>query len=136
MLTTTIGAYPKPDYVPIRDWFGMAGGADTAEPTAGYAETFAAHAATRTFSYPLAGPDGLALRPGLLAVAEYGEGRVHLFDRDGRHLRTLKVEMPFVDTVAWDEAGNLYAGGSFQNARPPYEGAVMHFAPADWQPNQ
>jgi 5-methyltetrahydropteroyltriglutamate--homocysteine methyltransferase len=46
MLTTTIGAYPKPDDVPIRDWFGMAGGTDTAEPTAGYAETLAAHAGT------------------------------------------------------------------------------------------
>ena len=39
MLTTTIGAYPKPDYVPIRDWFQKEGGTDTAEPTAGYAET-------------------------------------------------------------------------------------------------
>ena len=39
MLTTTIGAYPKPAGVPIRDWFQMAGGTDTAEPTAGYAET-------------------------------------------------------------------------------------------------
>jgi 5-methyltetrahydropteroyltriglutamate--homocysteine methyltransferase len=46
MLTTTIGAYPKPDYVPIRDWFGMDGGTDTAEPTAGYGETLAAHAGT------------------------------------------------------------------------------------------
>ena len=46
MLTTTIGAYPKPDAVPIRDWFGMDGGTDTAEPTAGYAETLAAHAGT------------------------------------------------------------------------------------------
>jgi 5-methyltetrahydropteroyltriglutamate--homocysteine methyltransferase len=44
MLTTTIGAYPKPGYVPIRDWFGKDGGTDTAEPTAGYAETVAAHA--------------------------------------------------------------------------------------------
>jgi 5-methyltetrahydropteroyltriglutamate--homocysteine methyltransferase len=43
MLTTTIGAYPKPDYVPIRDWFGKEGGTDAAEPTAGYAETLAAH---------------------------------------------------------------------------------------------
>ena len=33
--------------------------------------------------------------------------------------------MPFVDTVVWDSAGNLYAGGSFQNTRPPYEGAVV-----------
>jgi 5-methyltetrahydropteroyltriglutamate--homocysteine methyltransferase len=46
MLTTTIGAYPKPGYVPVKDWFGMDGGTDTAEPTAGYAETLAAHAGT------------------------------------------------------------------------------------------
>jgi len=39
MLTTTIGAYPKPAEVPVRDWFQMAGGTDTPEPTAGYAET-------------------------------------------------------------------------------------------------
>jgi sugar lactone lactonase YvrE len=94
---------------------------------------FAGHAATRSFSYALAGPDGIALRPGLLAVAEYGEGRVHLFDRDGGHLNTLKVSMPFVDTVAWDGDGHLYAGGSFQNERPPFEGAVVRFAPPEWQ---
>jgi 5-methyltetrahydropteroyltriglutamate--homocysteine methyltransferase len=46
MLTTTIGAYPKPDDVPIQDWFGKEGGPDTPEPTAGYAETLAAHAGT------------------------------------------------------------------------------------------
>ena len=40
MLTTTIGAYPKPDDVPIRDWFQKDGGTDDAEPTTGYAETF------------------------------------------------------------------------------------------------
>jgi 5-methyltetrahydropteroyltriglutamate--homocysteine methyltransferase len=39
MLTTAIGAYPKPDEVPIKDWFQKDGGTDTAEPTAGYAET-------------------------------------------------------------------------------------------------
>ncbi len=48
----------------------------------------------RQFSFPLAGPDGIALRPGLLAIAEYGEGRVHIFDRNGRSLNTLKVSMP------------------------------------------
>jgi gluconolactonase len=94
---------------------------------------FAQHPATREHSYPLAGPDGIALYPGNVAIAEYGEGRVHLFDRDGRHVNTLKVEMPFVDTVAWDGAGQLYAGGSFQNTRPPFEGAVVRFAPAEWQ---
>lgn len=94
---------------------------------------FRQHSETRIFSYPEAGPDGLALRPGLLAVAEYGEGRVHLFDRSGKHLNTLKVSMPFVDTVAFDGAGNLYAGGAFQNTRPPFEGAVVRFAPVEWQ---
>jgi 5-methyltetrahydropteroyltriglutamate--homocysteine methyltransferase len=39
MLTTTIGAYPKPADVPVRDWFQMEGGTDTPEPTAGYAKT-------------------------------------------------------------------------------------------------
>jgi 5-methyltetrahydropteroyltriglutamate--homocysteine methyltransferase len=39
MLTTTIGAFPKPADVPIQDWFQKAGGTDTPEPTAGYAET-------------------------------------------------------------------------------------------------
>jgi gluconolactonase len=89
--------------------------------------------AAKTFSYPLAGPDGIALRPDAMAVAEYGEGRVHVFDRDGKHRTTLKVDMPFVDTVIWDDAGNLYAGGSFQNERPPFEGAVVRFAPGDWR---
>jgi sugar lactone lactonase YvrE len=93
---------------------------------------FAQVPAAKSYSYPLAGPDGIALRPGLLAVAEYGEGRVHLFDRSGRHVNTLKVSMPFVDTVAWDGAGNLYAGGAFQNTGPPYEGAVVRFASSDW----
>ena len=43
MLTTTIGAYPKPETVPIKDWFQKDGGTDDAEPTAGYAETLAQH---------------------------------------------------------------------------------------------
>ncbi len=38
LLTTTIGAYPKPDYVPIPDWFGAEDGPDTTRPTAGYLE--------------------------------------------------------------------------------------------------
>jgi 5-methyltetrahydropteroyltriglutamate--homocysteine methyltransferase len=33
LLTTTIGAYPKPDYVELPDWFGAAAGPDTERPT-------------------------------------------------------------------------------------------------------
>jgi hypothetical protein len=35
MLTTTIGAYPKPDYVPTPDWF-REGGTGLSSPTAAY----------------------------------------------------------------------------------------------------
>ena len=38
MLTTVIGAYPKPDYLKITDWFNAKGGTDTANPTKLYAQ--------------------------------------------------------------------------------------------------
>ncbi|MDE0809976.1 MAG: cobalamin-independent methionine synthase II family protein [Alphaproteobacteria bacterium] len=36
--TTVLGAYPKPDYVPIRDWFTMPGGQVSASATRDYSE--------------------------------------------------------------------------------------------------
>lgn len=39
--TTTIGAYPKPGYVPITDWFQGGEGPDTISPTHGYAAQMA-----------------------------------------------------------------------------------------------
>jgi gluconolactonase len=96
---------------------------------------FALMPAAQHYSNPLAGPDGIALGAGYIAVAEYGEGRVHVFERSGRHLRTLKVDMPFVDTVGFDDAGNLYAGGAFQNVRPPFEGLVVKFSAGEWGPH-
>ena len=97
---------------------------------------FAQVSALREHAYSLAGPDGIALRSALMAVAEYGEGKVHIFNRDGRHCNTLRVPMRFVDTVVWDSAGNLYAGGAFQNRWRPYEGVVVRFAPIEWMNQQ
>jgi len=37
-LTTCIGAYPKPDYIKLPDWFNIPAGPDTAEPTKGWQE--------------------------------------------------------------------------------------------------
>ena len=42
LLTTTIGAYPKPSYVPVGDWFTAPADAAIAAPTLGYAEALAA----------------------------------------------------------------------------------------------
>ena len=36
MLTTTLGAYPKPDYVAAPDWFQLPDGPDSANPTGAY----------------------------------------------------------------------------------------------------
>jgi 5-methyltetrahydropteroyltriglutamate--homocysteine methyltransferase len=41
LLTTTIGAYPKPDFVELPDWFGGAAGPDTEHPTEEWAEALA-----------------------------------------------------------------------------------------------
>ena len=38
LTTTTIGAYPKPDYVQIPDWFRAPAGPDTHDPTQGWSE--------------------------------------------------------------------------------------------------
>ena len=38
MITTVIGAYPKPAYLKIPDWFKAEGGTDTHNPTGGYLE--------------------------------------------------------------------------------------------------
>ena len=42
LLTTTIGAYPKPDYVRLPDWFRHPEGPDASDPTGGWAEAMAA----------------------------------------------------------------------------------------------
>jgi 5-methyltetrahydropteroyltriglutamate--homocysteine methyltransferase len=41
LFTTTIGAYPKPDYVTLPDWFGGPAGPDTQGPTEEWAEALA-----------------------------------------------------------------------------------------------
>ena len=38
MLTTVIGAFPKPEYLKITDWFNAQGGTDTAHPTKYYTQ--------------------------------------------------------------------------------------------------
>ena len=36
MITTVIGAYPKPSFLKLPDWFNVKGGTDTEHPTKDY----------------------------------------------------------------------------------------------------
>jgi 5-methyltetrahydropteroyltriglutamate--homocysteine methyltransferase len=47
MLTTTIGAYPRPDYVPFKNRSGAEPGTDAPEPAGGYAEAVATYGEER-----------------------------------------------------------------------------------------
>jgi 5-methyltetrahydropteroyltriglutamate--homocysteine methyltransferase len=58
--TTTIGAFPKPDYVPISDWFQGAAGPDTVSPTAGYAAQMAEAGAESEALFARAAADVIA----------------------------------------------------------------------------
>jgi len=42
LVTTCIGAYPKPDYVKLPDWFGGPEGCDTSDPTGAWEQAMAA----------------------------------------------------------------------------------------------
>ena len=42
MLTTCIGAYPKPSFLELPDWFNIPGGPDTADPTKSWEQALAA----------------------------------------------------------------------------------------------
>ena len=42
IVTTCIGAYPKPDFVQLPDWFNTAAGPDTSDPTMGWAAALTA----------------------------------------------------------------------------------------------
>ncbi len=72
-----------------------------------------------------AGPDGLELdRFGRLWVCEYGAGRVHVVDGQGRLVRTLAVPAIGVTNVAFDPDGNAYISAAEDPSREPFLGAI------------
>jgi sugar lactone lactonase YvrE len=80
----------------------------------------------RHHEYPLAGPDGMLVRPdGRLLVAEYGAGRVLVLSPTGSLLKTIRVPMQFVTNFAdWGEHGVVVVG-AFQNDVMPMPGRVI-----------
>ena len=84
-------------------------GADAGPAAARHRETgvrrfCAAAGGAREHSYPLAGPGRHRARAGIRRQwRNTARGGCTCSTAQGRHYNTLKVAMPFVDTVAWDE---------------------------------
>lgn len=78
------------------------------------------------FGYPEAGPDGIEIDDdGNVWVAEYGEGRVHVFRLSGELITTLYVPMQYVTNVAVSSDGVVAVTGAHENDKPPFRGSVL-----------
>lgn len=75
--------------------------------------------------YPEAGPDGLEIAPdGRLWVAEYGAGRLLVWEPGRGLVQRVAVAAPYVTNIAFGPRGLAAVTGSFVNDRPPLPGAV------------
>jgi gluconolactonase len=81
---------------------------------------------------PLAGPDGLELdAAGRLFIAEYGAGRIHLVDAQGRWQGSLSGLLRYVTDLALLPDDRAAITEARVNDRPPFPGDVRildHFA--------
>jgi sugar lactone lactonase YvrE len=75
-------------------------------------------------AYAEAGPDGLERAPnGELVIAMYGEGRLLRVDRKGKLAGVIETPFPYVDNVAFGDAGAVLVG-AYDNVNPPLRGEV------------
>ena len=129
LLTTTIGAYPKPDFLPVIDWFRKPGGTDDPRPTEGYQESVAAM-----------GAEGEALfRRATEAVVKDQVGAGIDIPTDGEVRRENYIHYHCRHLEGFDfELLNPKAvrDGAFSAELPSVTGPVKprdHFLTADWQ---
>jgi len=127
--TTTIGAFPKPDYVPIRDWFQGPEGPDTMDPTAGYAAQLARAGAAAEALFARAAEEviGEQLRCGVDIPTDGEVRRENYIHYHCRHLDGIDFE-----TLTEKEL----RGGAYSAALPTITGPIRareRFLPHDWR---
>ena len=132
LMTTTIGAYPKPDFVPIPDWFRAEGGPDTSRPTANYLEAIARMGAEA---------ETLFARGVAQAVADQVEAGIDV-PTDGEirrenyiHYHCRHIEGSDFDTLT----PKAVRGGTYTAELPSITGPVRardHFLADDWRQAQ
>ena len=130
--TTTIGAYPKPDYVPITDWFQGDEGPDTVSPTQGYAAQIAG-----------AGGEAEALftRAAKEVIADQVEAGIDIpTDGEVRRENYIHYHCRHLDGIDFQRlTSKELRGGAYSASLPTITGPIAardNFLPHDWRAAQ
>jgi len=129
LLTTTIGAYPKPDYVPVVDWFKADDGPDTASPTQNYEDELAHMGDASEAIFARAAADVLAdqVNAGIDIPTDGEVRRENYIHYHCRHLNG-------IDFGHLTE--KVLREGAYRAILPTITGPVSardHFLPHDWK---
>ena len=133
LTTTTIGAFPKPDYVPITDWFQGAEGPDTVSPTEGYATQMASVKADEA--------EALFLRAAQEVIADQIEAGVDIpTDGEVRRENYIHYHCRHLNGIDFETlTEKVLRGGAYSAALPTITGPIgarEHFLPHDWKAAQ
>lgn len=129
LLTTTIGAYPKPDFIPIVDWFRADAGPDTADPTAAYLDGLAAMGAEA---------EALFARGARAVIDDQVAAGVDIpTDGEVRRENYIHYHCRHLDGIDFSVlTERAVRGGTYAARLPTITGPISardHFLPHDWQ---
>lgn len=129
LMTTTIGAYPKPDFVPVPDWFRAPAGPDTHHPTGGYLEAIA-HMGDEA--------EALFARGVAQAVADQVEAGIDVpTDGEIRRENYIHYHCRHIEGIDFDTlTPKAVRGGTYTAELPSITGPIRardHFLARDWR---
>jgi len=129
LMTTTIGAYPKPDFLPVPDWFQGGEGTDTRRPTQGYLEAVARMGDEA---------EALFTRGTRQVIADQVEAGIDVpTDGEIRRENYIHYHCRHIEGIDFDRlTPKAVRGGSYSADLPSITGPVRardHFLAADWR---
>jgi 5-methyltetrahydropteroyltriglutamate--homocysteine methyltransferase len=133
LTTTVLGAYPKPDYVPIRDWFTMPRGQVSASATHDYDEGLLAPDAAAEALFARAAAEVIAdqMACGIDIVTDGEVRRENYIHYHCRHLNGIDFS---------DLTHKVLRDGAYETDLPTVRGDITprpgHFLPHDYQAAQ
>jgi 5-methyltetrahydropteroyltriglutamate--homocysteine methyltransferase len=131
--TTTIGAFPKPGYVPISDWFQGAEGPDTVHPTEGYSAQLERVAGEEA--------EGLFVRAAQEVIADQLAAGIDIpTDGEVRRENYIHYHCRHLDGIDFETLTEKeLRGGAYSASLPTITGPVAardRFLPHDWKAAQ